>query len=250
MGRSRSLPGREGTLIHPTILGMVYVPGQMGDPKKEGINYELAYTESPENLSLCFECIEKSLPKSQANLLQKVYKSFEAETAYRDQIERDRGKLIGFHEFQARSDLFKKYQNAKKALPEACIFTGVPVNDGSPFFTAYAINRHSSIGFNGAYQICGKIERYVTSFVISFDGLRDYLPSIFEELSCSMRRVPNPNFKRSPDTLTLLPGMKEALEQQTGKPIEQIIQEALKDTDNFRIIQIDSPKKDDKRHRQ
>ncbi len=194
LGRSDSLPGSEGGLVHSVVLCQAYVP----DPN--GRMHLDVYMESPANIALCFRCIEESIPEERKDALLKVYSAYEAEMFYVEQSRKEKGLMLRQREESRAAKAFEAWEGASKLVPRECMLTGKKV-DGSEHFVFYPISRMHSESVNhydaalegkdyGEYSVRGHIERSITNFPLSFDAVKCDFPIVFNKLSEQMTHKP------------------------------------------------------------
>jgi hypothetical protein len=240
LGKSEELPGREGTLVHPVLRTIASIKDlQRGKGKPQ-------YVESDENIAICFECIEKHVPEGRKEVMRQIYSLFELEMLRTPLQKLKEATLLDSESSSTLDSINQKIAAIGKTLTNNCLFTGVPIGTGLPYFTANAIDRERSdkgSGFFGpTYQITGTILESPLKIPISFNAFREAFPETFENLRCALLKIENPNARQWPIDIHLAPGVKEALEMETGKPLDTII-EGFKGLGNVRIIQRDQKPK-------
>ena len=131
---------------------------------------------------------------------------------------------------------------------EVCIFTGKPLDNDRPFFTVRMIDRVNSVMGSGMlgsgnYQWSCGIKRSGTGILISFDAFREHFPSQFRELGCQLRGVENTRAAKVAGEIIIDSSFKDAVEKETGKSMDQIIQEKFvgKGLKGVTIVYSDKP---------
>jgi hypothetical protein len=216
MGRSDSLPGREGVFIHPVV------------PEKTWRMQLPVYKESGMNTSLCFECLDGALPPEGKDALQKVYDAYLVEMHYAEQ--RKKGLRID------RIGESKELEAAKKSIPDTCLVTGNHIADGGLYFVCYVIDRiNSELGSffwaqmmdgnkYGNYQVTLPTEESRTSFFLSSEALGKSFKRTFGELERMLKGDPTPA-EAGPHEIMVSDNAREAIEKGTGKPLERYLSE-------------------------
>ena len=191
---STTLPGREGTLVHPNILAFAYT--KMPDGK---LGYQLTYLEAQENRSLCLECVDKELPAERKENMVKLYGCYNAETKYRKIEEDQKGKWLDMSD-KSWSEAYRGFERKRDKLDHDCIFCGHDVKGESrPFFHARTIDRAysgqhlSGIPAVGLSYSWSNVNEGQTSLRICFQDFMDHFPRTFEQLSYDLTGGQNPN---------------------------------------------------------
>ena len=137
MGPSECFPGREGTMICPRVLALIWPDDESGDEQ-----WGLHYAEVPNNISLCFRCIIAKLPEERRPILDKVWEAYEAETAYQRAEASEQGQWLSPDE-QKSDKLFETWEEKCKEIPASqCIFCDGEIPDGqNPYFSACVIDK-------------------------------------------------------------------------------------------------------------
>lgn len=194
LGPSDSFPGREGTMVFPNVLSLIWVAEEL-EPK-----WSIHYVQPYVDLSLCFECIAKEVPEERQNVLGAVYSAYEAEINYRRNEEAEKGKMLSGEDLGRGPRLFDEWEAKAKAIPyHECIFCGTKLpDDKTPYFTAKVIDKVYSeknlSWFNTNYS-WSNMEIGMTRFNICFKCLKDKFPRLFEDLSYTLRGVAKSNLK-------------------------------------------------------
>lgn len=236
MGPSETLPGREGAMVHPVVPSLIYVPSQ------KRIDYKLSYIFTPANRSLCFECIENKLPnENKQTVLRGIYDCYEAEMEHKKIDESIKGQLISVGDplNVKEMEALKKCDELSKKVTPDCIFCSGNVRNGKPFFLAATIDRvysskNLTLGTNYSWS---DMKTGYTSFRICFDDFRKHFPRCFEQLSYDMLEERNPNIDMGPSEFYISPEFEKALKEETGKTIDDFVNEfAKKGIKNLRVI--------------
>jgi len=224
MGPGKNLPGREGTLVHPSVMSLIYVPG-------ETLEYQLGYLYAEQNRSVCFQCIENALPKERRGELRALYVCYEAEMQWRQANVEAEASLKGFvplnHPLvEARMRAYEKYKKLSDSVAQDCLFCGKAVETGSPFFTARAIDKSysgqhlSGLGVPENYSWTNLKEGF-TKFRICFEDFRRKFPRAFEQLSYDLLGKDNPGVQPQA-TFVITPAFEDAAEAK-GVCIDDLI---------------------------
>jgi hypothetical protein len=242
MSPSEEFPGREGTLVHPNLLSFMFLP-----KKDEKTRFKTGYTESDCNRSLCFECIESTLPKSKKKNLLAVYNVYQAEINFNEKEEaynqRFTGKLVNINNHLAleKDELYENFRKLRKELQEGCLFCNKNVENGNPFFVARVIDKvyskqHlSGLSFIGTNYSWSNIRTGHTDFRICFEDFEKKFPSTFEQLSYDLIGERNPNFKPE-HTLYLDPSIEIAAIKE-GLNLDDWVKKLKEETgDGIKII--------------
>jgi len=172
LGPSESLPGREGSLVHPSLISLVYVPGTDA--------FKLRYTQSTQDQSLCFQCVEEKVPTNRLDILKSIYRCYELERKNKS----FEGKWLSGAEMTESHDILDQYIQALETLEANCLFCGNDVERGLPYFTAKTIDRlASSRGLStfGSYSF-SNVTNGTTSFKLCFNDFRLAFPNSFRKL--------------------------------------------------------------------
>lgn len=215
---SDSLPGREGTIVHPIVPALIYVPLSKEIAKPD---YKMAHVEAPDSRSLCFQCIENGFSQEKKEALSSVYECFEAEMSLREIEERQKGRLIPLSQLsenvKASEDLEKVFQ----AVRDNCLYCGE--DPKATYFTAKVIDRVGSsqhlTGF-GSYS-WSNLKKSATRFNICFEDFMNNFPRCFEQLSYDMLEEQNPNANPGGFEFFASEEFVKAVEKETGKSIEE-----------------------------
>ena len=240
MGPGKILPGREGTMVHPVVMALAYLP------TKDGVSYKSAYLRARENASLCFRCIDNKLPPERREALKKIYTAYEEETRFGALQEEQKGKWQGPDEPRHWLKAYKKFKRSLGKLEKGCLFCSSDVQTGKPFFNARVIDRvysgkHLS-GFTipdltlGHNYSCSNLREGQTSFKVCFDDFRINFPNTFAMLSYLLTGEENPDVEPVRDTLYLSPEFEEAFERETGKSMDEGLRKFLEGIGDIRII--------------
>lgn len=228
---SKSLPGREGVLVYPNLLSLVYVPSG----NKEKLEYRLSYQESKANRSLCFECIDSKSPEKE--ILKTIYAAYEAETRFKRVEESQKGKLVSCSD-NSWSDAYDEFKSQHSKLKPVCIFCKKTAENGKPFFRAVVIDRVRSakhISLVGSYSF-SNLENGMTNFKICYEDFRSNFPRGYEQLSYDMLGKDNPNFQLGESELHISPEFEKALQEETGKNVKDLIKELVDAGGDLKII--------------
>lgn len=241
MGPSSSFPGREGTIVHPFVPAMVWLPDQIPQ-----IGQTLAYVEAPDNLSLCFECIEKQLPAERHPLLENIYSAYSKETEYESIRQSLMGKWLrpeDDDQIDRESALWKELESIGK-LPfiKACLSCGIELPKNlEPYFVARTIDKaysqkHLTHFFGETNYSFSNLETGRTSFRFCFSCTKENFPHIHEDLSYMLRGIN----KRSPGKKTkneiyLSASFLQALRDSNPKEYQKSLEKLMGDphTDIF-----------------
>lgn len=194
MQPSDSLPGREGILVYPNVLSMVWVPEDLAK-----IGWSLVYDESKIWSSLCFECVESKVPTDRHKSLEYIYEVYETETKHDEIRESQKGRFIGGEELGLGCDAWDKFQaKISKINFEECLICGGQIRKGRrPFFAARTLNRvycrkHlSGLSILGTNYSWSHLKTGITSFRFCFDCFQLF-PNCFRALSYNLRREVDP----------------------------------------------------------
>ena len=190
LGPSKTLPGREGTMVYPSVISLIYLP------EKEGA-YTARYLESQCNRSLCFRCISDKLPQERHNGLNLIYEIYEAETELRKIEKGESGLWIGVGK-TGWSDAYKRFEEKLKKIDDSeCLFCNKDVKNGKPFFTAMVIERaYSQQHLSGLFAFTNyswtNFKVGSTQFRFCFEDFRKNFPRNFEQLSYDMQGIIKP----------------------------------------------------------
>jgi hypothetical protein len=239
MGPSDALPGREGTLVHPIVQSLVYLPNVA-----QGVSYELTYMQSYANRSLCFSCIEKALPEDRLHMLSVVYESFLAEAAMYDAKERIPEGLVSFADplVVKEHELYTLFKLKKAQIASECIFCGEnPRGKGEPYFSAQVIDRNKSSknltpwGNSLNYSLCS-VDTGSVSFNICYADFMKHFPDNFRQLSFDMRGKRDPEQQPKGSEIYIAPEI-EAEMQKNGMTLDKLVEDwQAKGLNNFTII--------------
>jgi hypothetical protein len=227
---SKELPGREGMLVYPSLLSFIYLPSK--DEKQE---HTIGYVLSQSNRSICFECIEKGMPKAKKQVMKEIYDCYDAETVYRQIEDSQKGGFIRSSDNSSYAALME-YKKKKDTIPSGCIYCGSDVKNGLPYFNAVVLDRIESCKHKSMYgsYSWSNLEKGWTQFNICFQHFRDNFPKSFADLSCELQNKVNPDFKPMHD-LYISPEFEEAM-QKEGKGIDSLIEEMKDKKIDVRII--------------
>ena len=170
MEPSKTLPGDEGAIIYPNLISFIF----------SGKKQVKIYTESKQNRSLCFECIEKNLKDTD---LKKVYDCFESEMAYYEFNESFKNNWMSSSEFGVKTDYMNKFHDKYKNLEEKCIFCSNDVHNGMPYYTGRVVDRIKTVkNFSGTYSFMS-LDIGSTYFNICFDDFKKNFPKVMEMIN-------------------------------------------------------------------
>jgi len=139
LGRSNSLPGREGCMAHPTIIGMAYDPANTNG---RFITYEPTFIESHRSIAICLACLEKRLPRQMRSMLQRIYKAYEIEMALAQQTNNERGRWLR-HDYEPEFTWEMLAKRAQVHTARMHLYRKGMEKD-RPFFTLRMIDRVNS----------------------------------------------------------------------------------------------------------
>ncbi len=249
LGPSTELPGREGTLMYPVLQAMAYIPQEKGNK----LSFKLVYQKTEANRSLCFNCIEKALPKTKrkATMLP-IYNCFEAEMARIEaekataenaqRVRREHpGAIIVSTPVLQREEgrTLTRWLELSKTLPTECIICNQSPENGSPYFTARVIDRvhgsqHTSGLFGETNYSFTNLETCSTRFNICLKDFRKHFPASFRDLSYDLTGDRNPAPQRRINELYLSKEVSDELEKTGG--LDSFIDEMTRVGGNIRII--------------
>jgi len=217
MGPSDSLPGREGTMVSPSPIVMVWSINEAGD-----INWHFIHGQLINHRSLCFRCIETCLPDTHHNNLKSVYDAYEAETNYHEIEKSHRGKLIGGEEMHQSAEAGSKMISLCEALDSThCLYCNKEIeNDREPYFISLGIDRvysrrHLS-GFPGESNYSWSNMKTGRTFTqICFSCFKEAFPKTFKQLSHDLLGTSNPDFVPNNEFL-ISPDVVKAMEEYYG----------------------------------
>jgi len=244
LGPSEDFPGREGTMVHPNLLSLVYTIPKKQDEKP---GYVMKYLPIEISTSLCFECIEGQIQaEKRETLLKPIYDCYKAETYWRMVEEQQKGKWCDSSDSRLWIDKHNQFQEKLKALKRTCVFCDSNVKNGFPFFRARVIDKvYSSQHLSGVFQFTNysfsDMKTGMTNFLICFDDMQSHFPKCFKLLSYSLvgGQRNDPDFKPGPNELYISSEFEKAFESETGKSIDDITKEMILDNkgiSNIRII--------------
>lgn len=194
---SVTLPGREGTMVHPNVPSLVWLPES---PEKA----TLAYIEAPNSRSLCFECIERHVPRGQRAMLKAIYDCYEAETLYEAKDDSQTGRWVTGEESREVSKAWEEFKEKKNLIPkDSCIYcTNIIQKDLNPHFTARVMDRVYSgkkLSTWQSYQ-WSNYKEGMTEFKFCSDCFRESFSQSFKQLSYDLRGIRNPDARvREPE---------------------------------------------------
>lgn len=196
---SNQLPGREGSLVYPTVPSLIWTPENSQAPG------EVAYVTAQENFCLCFVCIEKSSTVGRDNL-QKLYQLYEAETIYSRYKKQELGRLMRVSDIKSY-DAYEEYRKLRVEFPkDQCLQCdqGLP-EPLKPSFTAVVINRVFSpiTSMFGSYST--SVETGMTNFNLCSDCTQENFPRIYSGLSYTLRKKDNPDHTPQKSSLLVDP---------------------------------------------
>lgn len=238
MSPSETLPGREGTIVHPCVLSLIYVP------LDDGTGYRMGYVEAPQNGSLCFECIERAMPKDRKPTLDLVYSAFEAEKEFRTIDENQMGRLLPASDIKSLNNAYDKFKKRMETIESGCVLCGNDVENGKPFFVARVIDgayseKHLSGLFTKTNYSWSNVKPGLISFGVCFDNFRTHFPFLFERLSYELRGEDNPDSNPNLNEIYISPEFEDALKQQSGRSVDELLNEIIRGLPgvaNLRII--------------
>ena len=186
---SPTFPGREGGIIHPSVLAIAWV-GSEG--ATEELNWTPVFVESPDNASICFACVlSKASQQAQARM-RAVFEAYAAEIEYQ-RLKRDqKGKWVPIGEVSS-TDRYQQFREKSEVIPlTACLHCHSPIpGSHRAFFTFKVIDKvrcESDLSAFGSYQ-WSNLEGGMTSFRLCFSCVRAYLPRTFKTLGDALRGI-------------------------------------------------------------
>ena len=172
---SDSLPGREGTFVHPNLPALVWLPEK---PKETKL--PVAFIEAPQDLCLCFSCIDNHLLEIRRPSLQIIYDSYLAEIDY------------GRKDFRERS--YDQLDQKLKRVSKNCLYCDSELpKDLTPYFTARVIDKVYSekrLSFFSSYQ-WSDVKEGMTKLNFCLDCFNGNFDRASKQLSLSLRGLPN-----------------------------------------------------------
>lgn len=221
MGSSETFPGREGTMVYPHVLSMIWVPDNDPSNKK----WALGHIQAPYSISLCFKCVAKKFPPDRQHILDAVYAACETEVRYRRLKEAEEGKWFSGGEGPTWTDAFHEWEARRNMIPlNRCLFCDKTLPDKqNPFFTARVVDRvysekHPSLWLTGFNYSWSDFKAGSTGFRICFECFKEHFLALFDQLSCDLRGVVGQNQGNAPKSeLYLTPEFLEALKQGVGE---------------------------------
>jgi hypothetical protein len=230
MGPSEELPGREGVMVYPVVLSMIWADDEPSQADNQ--QWELYYVTAPHNISLCFRCIIGKLPKGQSRL-DRVCEAYEAETTYCRAKVSEKGKWLSAEEWTT-PELFHSWEEKQKLIPHAqCLFCEQAIADGkSPYFTARVIDKvyseQHSTSFFGRNYSWTDLKTGMTSFEICFVCFRKNFPLTFQILGHGLRGTKPQGGAAAPKSeIYLTSQFIEALQREAGEEKAQEILEKI-----------------------
>jgi hypothetical protein len=129
-------------------------------------------------------------------------------------------------------DAYDKFKALSEKLTQNCIFCDSDAKNGRPFFKANVIDRVYSSQHLGGLFFSGNgnyswsnMKTGSTGFRVCFDDFRKHFPRTFEQFSYNMLGEKNPNLKHRQSELFIDPGVEQAIFEETGKPIDELLGE-------------------------
>lgn len=217
MGPSESFPGREGTMVYPNVLAMIWAGDETPDKQ-----WPLHYVMAPGSISLCFRCIVDALPEDRKSILEKVWSAYETETAYELANASERGRWLAPEEITS-SDLFNAWKGKYKVIAQdQYVFCAKAVPDNqNPYFTAQVIDKvyckERLTLFFGQNYSWSDLKTGMTGFNICFVCFGEYFPASFRDLGYGLRGDRQSGRRENPKTeLYLTSQFIEALKGEVG----------------------------------
>lgn len=171
MRPSENLPGREGAMIHPRLMTLLYVPADTG------IHYVFKPIEANHSQSLCFQCIEDQMPQEARQRLVHIYDCYEAETTLKRIKDSKEGRRLrpGESGFDEAFDTYK--QKISETTP-GCLLCGNEQKDAQ-YFRARVIDRaysgqHPTVFMGNVNYSWSNFQEGRTDFDICFDDFKRF----------------------------------------------------------------------------
>lgn len=226
MDPTEGLPGRDGGMVHPIVPSLLYLP----EPNAQGrYGYVLGNVRAPANTSLCYSCIENAT----GGRTQRLVRFYEAVVAERDYMQKEKqqeGKWINSDMAKESSDFSKRLEKAVERLDRNCIISAQAPTPNQTIFQLSqisALNNKPSIF--GSYSWSSLKETGI-GFNISFSAMQKHFPKTFRMLSHMLtgQEDTKPGEERRKSEIYISPEFEEALTKQTGRSIEEVIDEMIK----------------------
>jgi hypothetical protein len=238
LGPSKSLPGREGVIIHPIVPSFLFLPTE------KGISYEIGYLYSDMRSNLCFECIEKKIPKERKDLLSKVYESHEIETYFRMINYSQQGRWNNSKDGEEGLKAYNEHQESLKKLEKNCLFSGNSPDNGNPFFVGKIIEKAYSSRYLSGLPMLGEMNYSWSNYKegstyinFCFEDFQTNFPKSFRDLSYGLLKKKDPDLKAKPNEVYISPRFESALEKEGGKSVDKFIEE-LNEKSGNNIVRI------------
>ncbi|MEK6934464.1 MAG: hypothetical protein AABW46_01160 [Nanoarchaeota archaeon] len=235
---SEELPGKEGLMVSPNLVAFAYLVTQ------DSIEFQPTYIKANEDASmaLCFGCVDKKIPQERRSLLSRVYLAYNLETEILRLREETKGKWMNptDHGPKGEEELTNQYKREISHIGTDCLFCGKDPRQGKPFFTARVIDKTKTkvSPYWRSYSL--ELEVGSTRFNLCFEDFRQYFPKLFSSLGKMLFGIEYNMREDHPESLSELylgPGLKEALEAETGKTLDEHLKELAKNGINgLRII--------------
>lgn len=218
MQPSDSLPGREGAMVHPVVMSIVY-------DKEDKPHFR--YLEVRENRSLCLECVEKKMPDERKTILKPIYEAYGAETEYRSLEEefhaqsRECGGIYfpSDEKNEAHRSALERFVEKSKQIEKECIYCGhglgFGIKSNSHFIAAgldKAYSMQNTSPFWGSYQWSNMREGGV-AFKICYSDFSEKFPNAFEQLISGMLGI-NPEIKSMQSEFWVAPEIEKLLKEE------------------------------------
>ena len=207
MGPSDPLPGHDGVMIAPILQSLVWRTTASGEWQ-----WVLHPTLATVQRSLCFRCLKSKIPTSKSSQLLLVYASIEAETAYFECEERQKGKWLRLED-DARQTFFAEYK-AKNSLIDrkTCLFCGTSLHEpravsllARSFDRVFCRQFKAGVAFGEQnYSITNHLPLGMTQFKLCFDCVASTFPRLCCALSCDLGGQPPQDMQTQPKSEVVL----------------------------------------------